>query len=313
MKRTIHRLLAAMLRRGWPWGLACGFSPGSNAANLSSLETAPVTIDGGFLFHLRGVSAYSAEDRAQVVMQRIVNTARNLAVTRERIVVKALPDRSDIVAGNALVLSIFDVDAELEGVDRPLLAEAMLQQVRDAVDQYRRDRVLKSLATYAAYAVAITIAFALALVVFFLFMRFLNRFAAARHLPAIARRSDTARSPRACADRRRRRRGQDRSHAPPGSTGGPWSPCGSAREVRCDNRCRPRHCRSDRHSHSDHRCRRCCSCAAAFARRWPCPAAIPAPCAAPRRSPRASGARTCRRGAEAAWGWPRAAATWSQA
>ena len=152
----------------------------------SSLETAPVTIDGGFLFHLRGVSAYSAEDRAQVVMQRIVNTARNLAVTRERIVVKALPDRSDIVAGNALVLSIFDVDAELEGVDRPLLAEAMLQQVRDAVDQYRRDRSSKSLATYAAYAVAITVAFALALVVFFLFMRFLNRFAAARHLKYIA-------------------------------------------------------------------------------------------------------------------------------
>ncbi len=119
-------------------------------------------------------------------MQRIRNVARDPAVTREMIVVKALPDRSDIVAGNMLIVSIFDVDAELEGVDRPLLAEAVLQQVRGAVEQYRRDRSPKTLATYAVYAFAITIAFAIALVVFFLFMRFLNRFAAARHLKYIA-------------------------------------------------------------------------------------------------------------------------------
>ncbi len=173
-------------------GVSLGVLPAVSAQEVtqptrpSSLETAPVTIDGSFLFHLRGVSAYSAEDRAQVVMQRIVNTARNPAVTSEMIVVKALPDRSDIVAGNALVLSIFDVDAELEGVDRPILVEAMLQQVRDAVEQYRRDRSPQSLATFAAYAIAVTIAFAIALVVFFLSMRFLNRFAAARHLKYIA-------------------------------------------------------------------------------------------------------------------------------
>ena len=155
-------------------------------ARPPTLETAPVTIDGSFLFHLRGVSAYTAEDRAQVVTQRIVDTARNPAITREMILVKALADRSDIVAGNSLILSIFDVDAEYEGVERPLLVEAILQQIRDAVDQYRRDRSPKSLTTYAAYALATTVGFAVVLVVFFLFMRFLNRFAAARHLKYIA-------------------------------------------------------------------------------------------------------------------------------
>ena len=147
MKRTIHCLLAAVLLLA---GASHGTMPPASAQEVappappSSLETAPVTIDGGFLFHLRGVSAYSAGDRAQVVMQRIRNVARDPAVTREMIVVKALPDRSDIVAGNMLIVSIFDVDAELEGVDRPLLAEAVLQQVRGAVEQYRRDRSPRS-------------------------------------------------------------------------------------------------------------------------------------------------------------------------
>jgi small-conductance mechanosensitive channel len=188
MKRTIHCLLAAAVLAG----TGLGIIPPASAQEVaqptrpSSLETAAVTIDGSFLFHLRGVSAYSAEDRAQVVMQRIVNAARSPAVTPEMIVVTELPDRSDIVAGKTLIVSIFDVDAELEGVDRPLLAEAVRQQVRDAVEQYRGYRSPKSLATYAAYAVATTLAFAIALVVFFLFMRFLNRFAAARHLKYIA-------------------------------------------------------------------------------------------------------------------------------
>ena len=188
MKRTIHRLLAAVLLAGAGLGImpSASSQEAAQPGHPSSLEIAPVTIDGTFLFHLRGISAYSAADRAQVVTQRIVNMASNPAISPEMIAVKALPDRSDIVAGNTLIVSIFDVDAELEGIDRPLLAEAVLQQVRDAVEQYRRDRNPKSLATYAAYAFAITIAFAIALVVFFLFMRFLNRFAAARHLKYIA-------------------------------------------------------------------------------------------------------------------------------
>jgi small-conductance mechanosensitive channel len=158
----------------------------TQAARPPSLETAPVVIDGRFLFRLRGVSAYSAEDRAREVTQRIEAAARDSEIAVEAIVVKALGDRSDIRAGDMLIVSIFDIDAELEGINRPLLAEAVLQQVRETVERYRRDRSPKSLATYAAYALAATIVFALALALLLVFMRFFSRFAAARHRKYIA-------------------------------------------------------------------------------------------------------------------------------
>jgi small-conductance mechanosensitive channel len=152
----------------------------------ASLETAPVIIDGSLLFRLRGVSAFTAEDRAQDVTQRIKVAARNPAVTRETIVIKALADRSDVRAGDMLIVSIFDIDADLEGIDRSLLAEAVLQRVREAIERYRSDRSPKSLATYAAYAAAATVVFALALAVLLVFMRSFNRFAAARHQKYLA-------------------------------------------------------------------------------------------------------------------------------
>jgi len=188
MKRIAHCLLLV----AFVAAVALGVMPSAaaqdvnQAARPASLQTAPVIIDGSVLFRLRGVSAFTAEDRAQDVTQRIKDAARNPAVTRETIVVKALADWSEIRAADMLVVSIFDLEAQLEGVDRSLLAEAVLHQVRDAVDRYRSDRSPKSLTTDAAYALAATIAFALALVLLLAFMRSFNRFAAARHQKYIA-------------------------------------------------------------------------------------------------------------------------------
>jgi small-conductance mechanosensitive channel len=188
MRLIAHCLLIAVLAAaGSPAMIpAAAAQEVTQAPRASALDVAPVTIDGSLLFRLRGVSAFSAEDRAQDVMQRIKKVARDHTITREMIVVKALPDRSDILAGDMLIVSIFDVDAELEGVDRPLLAEAIVQRVRDTIERYRGDRSPQSLSTDAAYAIAATIAFAVALALLFVFMRFFNRFAAARHQQYIA-------------------------------------------------------------------------------------------------------------------------------
>ncbi len=156
------------------------------AARSPSLETAPVVVDGRSLFRLRGVSAYSAEDRAREVTRRIESAAGDSRIAVEAIVVKALADRSDIRAGDMLIVSIFDVDAELEGIERPLLAEAVLQQVRESIERYRSDRSPGRLATDATYAVVATLVFALAIALFLVFVRSFNRFAAARHQKYIA-------------------------------------------------------------------------------------------------------------------------------
>lgn len=188
MKRMAHCLLLVACVAAAALGVmpSAAAQDVNQAARPASLQTAPVIIDGSVLFRLRGVSAFTAEDRAQDVTQRIKDAARNPAVTRETIVVKVLADWSEIRAADKLVVSIFDLEAQLEGVDRSLLAEAVLHQVRDAVDRYRSDRSPKSLATDAAYALAATIAFALALVLLLVFMRSFNRFAATRHQKYIA-------------------------------------------------------------------------------------------------------------------------------
>jgi small-conductance mechanosensitive channel len=151
------------------------------AASLPSPATAPVVIDGRFLFRLRGVSAYSAEDRAEEVTRRIVAVARDDTIAPEAIAVETLADRSNLRAGNMLIVSLFDVDAELEGIERPLLAEAVRQQVGETIERYRRDRSTGQLATDAAYAVGATLVFALAIALLLGFARSFNRYAAARH------------------------------------------------------------------------------------------------------------------------------------
>lgn len=69
--------------------------------------TAPVTLDGVALLRVVGVSAYPAEQRARDIGSRIQAIAANASVSTESLRVVELSDRSRILAGDRMILSLF--------------------------------------------------------------------------------------------------------------------------------------------------------------------------------------------------------------
>lgn len=129
----------------------------SGAVSPRTDQVANVTLDGSVLFPLRGVAAFPAKQRAAEVRKRIVEFAgdRTRSVDELRVVEES--DHHRIVAGDSLIVSIFDVDAELENIDRHLLANVYLEKTREAVDKYREDRSTGVLTRKSAFAVGVVL------------------------------------------------------------------------------------------------------------------------------------------------------------
>jgi len=104
------------------------------------IQSAPVLVDGQRLFLLRGVTAYPAEQRAAVVRDRIVAVAQDESFDPNTIAIVEQDDHSAIMAGSEPIVSLYDVDAELENLQRPLLAQVYRGKIIQAVQQYRKDR-----------------------------------------------------------------------------------------------------------------------------------------------------------------------------
>jgi small-conductance mechanosensitive channel len=127
---------------------------------------APVIVDGIRLFSVRGVSAYPAEQRAADISRRIAEFADDPTVSLDSLTVVPAADWDEVHAGGKRVVSVFDSDARLEAVTRPVMARAYAAGIRTAIERYRRDReparltdaVLKSLgATLALAALLVSI------------------------------------------------------------------------------------------------------------------------------------------------------------
>ena len=137
----------------------------------ASVETAPVVIDGVRLFSVRGIRAFPASERAQMIQKRIRTVAADRTVALEAIGERSSDLSTDIAAGPALIMSVFDADGQLEGVQRQVLARIYLEKVRTAVEAYRRDRSAKKLLTSAVFAVLATAAFLAAVTLLFRLFR----------------------------------------------------------------------------------------------------------------------------------------------
>ena len=122
---------------------------------------APIIVDGRWVGQLRGVSSYPAEERAQIARDQIVSVARDKDFAIEDLVVINEEDRSLIFAGEEILLSIFDMDADIEKLDRHLLAEVTRTKIAEVIQAYRDDRSPQLLLTNAAYALALTAILAL--------------------------------------------------------------------------------------------------------------------------------------------------------
>jgi len=140
----------------------------SNALDLHSevpveSSSAPVVLDGYQLFRVRGVSSFPAKQRAQMIAKRIRDLAADPTFSPDSLTTQDENGLSRIMTDGAVVLSLVDADADLEGVTRDILADAVKIRVAQAVKDWRNDRNPGVLKRNALYAFGVTVVFTLAL------------------------------------------------------------------------------------------------------------------------------------------------------
>ena len=112
------------------------------AAELEAemVTTASVELDGNQLFRVRGVPAYPAGQRAERIRDRIQALAHDPRFRVETLHLVESDLSTKIMAADQLVMVIFDADAHIEGVRRPVLAAINLDRIRQAITDHRQAR-----------------------------------------------------------------------------------------------------------------------------------------------------------------------------
>jgi small-conductance mechanosensitive channel len=121
-------------------------------------DAAEVVVDGRVILRVRGVASYPARRRAKDIAERIAQVASDPAIAADSVIVVEAPDRSQLLAADRSLLYLFDVDAGLEGVERPILAEVVKGRLQEAITQYRSDRSPDVLLLHSVYALGATLA-----------------------------------------------------------------------------------------------------------------------------------------------------------
>ena len=106
----------------------------------STLKVAPVKLDGRILFNVRGISSFPAQERAAKIGERIKNIAETDSILVTKLKLVHGKDYSTISIGEKDIVSIFDADAEIEGIERNLAALVIGKKIGSAINKYRYDR-----------------------------------------------------------------------------------------------------------------------------------------------------------------------------
>ena len=132
------------------------------------------------MFYVRGITSFPAEERAKVISERMKNIAENDSINTGSLRIEELADRSNILAGKNFIVSILDTDAEIEGLERPILAEIIKTNIAKAINSYRYERSSGVLLKKVIYAAVATVVFLLLLFLFLRISRRLDNFLQAK-------------------------------------------------------------------------------------------------------------------------------------
>jgi len=131
-------------------------------AREATFDSAPVEIDGELLFHVRGIAARPAAQRARDIAARISSLGADHAFRVEDLRADERGDLTTILGGTSVVMYVTDEDSRIEGVQRSLVAPVYTERIRRAIVEYREARSRAHLTASAARsltAVAIAAAF----------------------------------------------------------------------------------------------------------------------------------------------------------
>jgi small-conductance mechanosensitive channel len=113
---------------------------GSEKIIKGGSATAAVEIDGRKLFYVRGTTSFPAENRANIIQEKIINLADDKNFNPDSLKLVEEADRHVIIGKGDFIVRLFDVDAEIEGISRDILAETARLKIIEAINSYRYER-----------------------------------------------------------------------------------------------------------------------------------------------------------------------------
>jgi len=118
-------------------------SSGNRQYSPHSVDTAPVIVNGAVVFDVPGIRAYPARRRAGEIADIVKAIAADASKDPAMITMVDKRDlkRTEISLGDQYILSVFDFDAEVQGIDnRQITAEVFAIKIREVIQSYRHDR-----------------------------------------------------------------------------------------------------------------------------------------------------------------------------
>ncbi|GCA80753.1 mechanosensitive ion channel family protein [Microcystis aeruginosa] len=128
----------------------------------NKIDGFPVMLDGKPLFFVRrGVSSFSAEERANAVTRRIERIAQNDSIPIENLTIEQIPDDNSLYLSvdQEVILTVTEGDAKAYRSTPEVLAQQALQKIQLAIAQYRQDRKPEQLLKNIIYTVIASFAF----------------------------------------------------------------------------------------------------------------------------------------------------------
>jgi small-conductance mechanosensitive channel len=164
-------------------GLACASafahaavaSVPSHTAQSGPAPQAAVTVDGKAIFSVQGVLSFPPAARAAAIASRIEELSKDVTVDQNLLTVSDAEGTSDISAGDLVVMSVTDQDAQAAGMTRQQLAKSLADRITAALRKNRNTYSVKSLVLGGVYALLATIALFLLLRLVGIFFRHLYR------------------------------------------------------------------------------------------------------------------------------------------
>jgi len=107
-----------------------GQDAASSLSPQATYDSANVVVNGQVLFKVIGVSSSPAKKRAKRIANRIEALAEDPTFDPENIAIRVEDDRTLLVAGDHRIMTIRNLDAMGEGVNRRTLADIYQKKIK---------------------------------------------------------------------------------------------------------------------------------------------------------------------------------------
>ena len=140
-----------------------------NSDIVNKIDGTPVLLGNTTLFVIqKNVGSFSHQERAQAVTNRLEKIANDPLISMDKLRVVEDSDTTNIVIGDKTLFTITDKDAKAVNKTRQILAKKCIEIIRNAINQYRKERSLDNILKGLFYTFIST-------VILFVFLKVFNQ------------------------------------------------------------------------------------------------------------------------------------------